>query len=104
MSETHITRRARGRTPVKQELERLDRISDEDIADAVASDPDAAPLLPASWFESADVVFPPGKKLISIRLDKDVLDYFHSTGRRYQTRINAVLKAYVRAQSRRAAR
>lgn len=39
-----------------------------------------------------------GKLPISIRLDGEVLDYFRAQGRGYQSRINAVLRAYVRSQ------
>lgn len=35
------------------------------------------------------------KKLITLRLDADVIDGFRSQGRGWQTRVNAVLKAYV---------
>jgi uncharacterized protein (DUF4415 family) len=37
------------------------------------------------------------KAQLTLRLDRDVLDYFRASGPRYQTRINAVLKAYVDA-------
>ncbi|HEX9397082.1 MAG TPA: BrnA antitoxin family protein [Burkholderiales bacterium] len=36
----------------------------------------------------------PGKALLSIRVDRDVVDWFRSQGRGYQTRINALLRAY----------
>jgi uncharacterized protein (DUF4415 family) len=36
-----------------------------------------------------------------MRVDKHVLDFFRKKGRGYQTRINAVLRAYVRAQETR---
>ncbi|MCG8561109.1 MAG: BrnA antitoxin family protein [Hyphomicrobiales bacterium] len=35
------------------------------------------------------------KERISIRLDKDVLEYFRKTGRGWQTRINEALKAHI---------
>jgi uncharacterized protein (DUF4415 family) len=38
---------------------------------------------------------------VSIRLDDEVLEYFRAGGRGYQTRINAVLRTYVRAQKAR---
>ncbi len=63
-------------------------LTDEDIERALATDPDAA-LLDAAWFASACAVLPPEKEMISIRLDKDVLNYFRSLGPYYQTRINA---------------
>lgn len=36
----------------------------------------------------------PRKEAISLRLDADVLDWFRARGPGYQTRINAVLRAY----------
>jgi len=37
------------------------------------------------------------KRQITLRLDSDVLDFFKNTGARYQSRINAVLREYVKA-------
>lgn len=45
---------------------------------------------------------PPPKDHINIRVDHDVLEWFRSTGRGYQTLMNTVLRAFV--QSRRRAR
>jgi len=36
------------------------------------------------------------KRAVSIRLDEDVLDWFRQSGPRYQTRMNAVLRMYVK--------
>ena len=36
----------------------------------------------------------PAKAAISLRLDADVLDWFKAQGPGYQTRINAILRAY----------
>ena len=36
-----------------------------------------------------------GKVDIHIKLDKDIVDFFKSQGKRYQTRINSLLRAYV---------
>jgi uncharacterized protein (DUF4415 family) len=70
--------------------------------DAVAAMPDEridytdAPYLPdATWMKVAER--PNVKQQITLRLDADVLDFFRHTGRRYQTRINAVLRSYVEA-------
>ena len=67
------------------------------LADAL-SDPDALPLTDEELarFERVEPKLP-----VSIRLDEEVLDYFKSSGRGYQTRINAVLKSYVKAQTAR---
>ena len=36
----------------------------------------------------------PSKTLISLRLDEDVIEWFKAQGPGYQTRINAVLRAF----------
>jgi uncharacterized protein (DUF4415 family) len=43
---------------------------------------------------------PSAKKSISLRVDTDVLAWFRSQGPGWQTRINAVLKAYKEEASR----
>jgi len=56
-----------------------------------------APFRPdAVWVRAVD--FPHAKKLISLRIDEDVIEFFKQAGSRYQTRINAVLRSYVNAQ------
>ena len=71
-------------------------------ADAQAIDYSDTPELSDEWFLRAaregQLVTPPAKKPISIKLDEDVLDYFKGQGTRYQTHINAVLRAYMQAQ------
>ena len=56
---------------------------------------DAPYLADAAWVKVAKL--PDVKQQITLRLDADVLDFFRHTGRRYQTRINAVLRSYVDA-------
>lgn len=60
------------------------------------------PELDDAWFLRAarelNLAKIPAKKPISIKLDEDVLDYFKSGGSRYQTHINAVLRAYMQAR------
>ena len=58
--------------------------------------------LPNDFWDDAEVVTPPGKEAISVRFDRDVLEWFRSQGPRYQTRMNAVLRSYMNARSRRA--
>ena len=74
-------------------------LTDDEIAAAVASDPDAAPL-DIDWSDAVPVV-PPKKKAISIRVDPDVLAYFKNEGAGYQRRINAVLRSYVEQKQKR---
>ncbi|MDR1709923.1 MAG: BrnA antitoxin family protein [Candidatus Accumulibacter sp.] len=70
--------------------------------DAVAAMPEEridysdAPFLPdAVWVKAAKL--PGTKQQITLRVDSDVLEFFRHSGKRYQTRINAVLRAYVEA-------
>lgn len=55
-----------------------------------------APFRPdAVWVKAVD--FPHTKKQITLRIDGDVLEFFKHTGKRYQSRMNAVLRSYVEA-------
>ena len=46
------------------------------------------------FWENAEVRPPIAKSAISIRLDDDILEWFKAQGKGYQSRINAVLRAY----------
>jgi len=39
----------------------------------------------------------PKKTLLSLRIDSDVIEWFRSQGEGYQSRINALLRAYMEA-------
>jgi uncharacterized protein (DUF4415 family) len=81
----------------KTDWKRFDALTDADISRAAAADPDTR-LVDAEWFKRARLVMPQAKEMVSLRLDQEVLDWFRKTGRGYQTRINAVLRAFVEAQ------
>jgi len=53
--------------------------------------------LPADFWADASIVHPVVKRPISLRVDEDVLRWFKQQGPRYQSRMNAVLRAYMRA-------
>lgn len=66
-------------------------------------DPDDAPELDDEWFQKADLMIgdkvirrgrPPGssKSLVSLRIDKEIVDHFRSTGPGWQTRMNEALR------------
>lgn len=76
---------------------RLDAMTDEEIEHAAANDPDNPPWTDEDW-ANARVVWPQGKAPVTLRLDKDIIAWFKQRGRGYQTRINAVLRAFVEAQ------
>nr|WP_207160563.1 BrnA antitoxin family protein [Rhodospirillum rubrum] len=101
VSEERITRRSLASPKTKEsDWSRFDVLTDVDIEDAVTADLDAAPLADEAWFAQAAIVEPPLKEAVSIRLDKDVLAFFKTTSTRYQTRINAVLRAYMESELR----
>ena len=55
------------------------------------------PELDDFFWKNAKLVLPGEKSLIPIRLDDDILQWFRSQGKGYQTKINAVLRSYVEA-------
>jgi len=65
-----------------------------------ATSPEDLSDLPSDFWDDAEVVWPQRKEAISLRVDQDVLKWFRSGGPRYQTRMNAVLRSYVRAMER----
>lgn len=95
-----------GRT-VRVRLEDLPPISDERLREieAIPDDEIDTSDIP-EWTEEdfARGVWHPGhgKKQVTVRLDRDILHFFKQGGRGYQTRINAVLRAFVDAQKKKA--
>ena len=55
-------------------------------------------LLPEGWENTIVLGVPGPKRGVYLRLDPDVLDWFKAHGLGYQTHINAVLRAFVRAR------
>jgi uncharacterized protein (DUF4415 family) len=75
---------------------RAARMTDEEIEAADAQDPEVAGIDEA-WMEQAEVG-QPKKRGVYALYDAYIVDYFKKSGRGYQARMNAVLKAYVDAQ------
>ena len=76
------------------DVKRLRNMKDEEI------DYSDIPELDEAFFEKAVIVLPQPKASVSIRLDQEVLDWFKSQGKGYQTRINALLRAYMEAHTK----
>jgi uncharacterized protein (DUF4415 family) len=51
------------------------------------------PALDKSFFTRATVEWAPAKQQVTVRLDKDILDWLKGYGKGYQTRINRILRA-----------
>jgi uncharacterized protein (DUF4415 family) len=54
--------------------------------------------LPEGWEDTVIIGVPEPARPVSIRLDADVLRWFKAAGPGYQTRINEVLRAFVKAR------
>lgn len=79
--------------------EHVKNMTEAEIEEAAASDDDAQ-LTDETFWANAEVVMPQSKRAISLRVDSDVLEWFKSHGSGYQTRMNAVLRAYMETQQR----
>ena len=100
MNEKNIVKRsASDRRKGKTDWERVKAMTEEEIEEAARSDPDAQPTDTEFW-KDAELVLPDAKERITVRFDKDVLAWFKNQGKGYQTRMNAVLRAYMEAKSR----
>jgi uncharacterized protein (DUF4415 family) len=75
----------------RTDIARIEAMSDQDVEHAIANDPDWEEV-PDNWHERAEAITPKTKVPISIRLDTDLVDHVRSTGRGWQTRINAGLR------------
>ncbi|HIJ77615.1 MAG TPA: BrnA antitoxin family protein, partial [Deltaproteobacteria bacterium] len=58
--------------------------------------PDARPTDEDFW-KDAKVILPRRKEVVTIRLDADLLDWLRQQPG-YQTRINAILRSYMKSQ------
>jgi uncharacterized protein (DUF4415 family) len=76
---------------------KLRQMSDSQIRRGIASDPELRPTDEEFW-KDAKVVWPTRKTVVTMRLDADLLAWFRQE-RGYQTRINAILRAYMKAHA-----
>ena len=80
--------------------EAVKAMSDDEVNQRAAADPDALPTTTEFW-DGAEIAEPEGTELISLRLPRRVIGHFKATGKGYQTRISAVLASYVDAKKTR---
>ncbi len=92
------TRATHGET--RTDWDRIRRMTETEVEANALSDPDNPPWTTAMLAKAAWVN--PEKQAISIRLDKDIVDFFQRQGRGYQSRINAALRVYMDAHRRKA--
>ena len=75
--------------------QRLDIITDEDID--LSDCPEITPEKFAKAVVRSGLPVDKNKVQVTLRIDSDVLDWFKSQGRGYQTQINSLLRAYMEA-------
>lgn len=83
----------------KTDWKRVDAMRDEDID--LSDNPEVTPEMFAKAVVRRGLVTTPPKEQVTLRLDADVLNWFRARGTGYQTRINALLRAYMEEASRR---
>lgn len=83
----------------RTDWKKLDSITEDELERLIAEDPDEAGM-EVDW-SKARLVMPESKVHVSLRLDSDVLKFFKSKGKGYQTRMNAVLRSYMKAHQKR---
>ena len=79
----------------KTDWKRLDRQTSAQTDAIAMKDRDGPPMTDQEWAR-AEIVHPQ-KVAVGIKLDDDVLGWFKSQGKGYQTRINSVLRRYYEA-------
>ena len=74
--------------------EKVDNLTDEQVDTS-----DIGPL-DEDFFKHAELSMRAPKKSLTLRLDADVLEWFREQGKGYQTRINAILRTYMKAHTK----
>ena len=74
---------------------RVDAFTEDELERAIAQDSDADVVEP-DWTQ-ARLIMPQAKDSIHLRIDPDVLGWYKKQGRGYQTRMQAVLRAFYEA-------
>jgi uncharacterized protein (DUF4415 family) len=76
--------------------QRLDAMNDEDID--LSDCPEITPEMFAKAVVRRGLPSAKTKTQVTLRIDNDVLEWFKSQGRGYQTQINQLLRAYMEAR------
>lgn len=79
------------------DFKRLDAMKDEDID--LSDIPEVTPEMFAKGIVRRGLK-PITKKQLTLRLDSDLIEWFKEQGRGYQTKMNALLRAYMEEHKR----
>jgi uncharacterized protein (DUF4415 family) len=80
---------------------RIDAMKDEDID--LSDIPEITPEMFAHAVRRRNFRVIPRKKQLTLRVDSDVVDWYKKQGPGYQTRINSLLRAYMKEHQRKTA-
>lgn len=88
-------------TTSKKSLDELS-VSNDRLAEMAAMpegsiDTSDIPELDETFWANAQVRFPGSKERLTVRFDEDVVHWFRSQGKGYQTKMNAVLRSFYEA-------
>lgn len=89
----------RSRRESKTDMARLRQMTEAELEEKIATDTDWNSV-PADWHLKAEAMMQRPKKLLSLRVDADVLEWFRNQGSGYQTRMNAVLRSFMEHAAR----
>jgi uncharacterized protein (DUF4415 family) len=81
-----------------EEIEKIKNFKNTDFSDCPKQTKEELALF-RPWREVRADLYKPKKTAVSIRLDADVLEWFKAQGKGYQSKINAVLRAFVAKNS-----
>ena len=85
----------KGKNTIKKSKTNWDKLGQMKESEIELSD---IPELDKTFFKKAVLQLPKTKKMVSIRIDEDVLTWYKKQGKGYQTKINEILKMYMRAK------
>ncbi len=74
--------------------ERVDKMTDQEIARAIKEDIDSAPELTEAWFKNAKWV-KEAKEVLPIHLDQSVAEFLRRKGNNYHFWLNEMLKDFM---------
>ena len=85
---------------VSLDFSRAKEISDEELEAIIAADPDDQGA-DVDWSKMTTTIPVLNKTSVTMRVDRDIVEFFRKDGPGYQTRMNAVLRFYVDEKTKR---
>ena len=95
---SHELQKMRSAGKSRSDWAKVKRFKDNDID--FSDSPEIPPEVFAKAILQRSLSLKPHKLQLTLRIDGDVLEWFKAQGRGYQTRINALLRAYKEAHGR----